>query len=75
MPDRMGKTTGDAFKIGENAIAPLIMQTFEGIPEELAVIHYQNLEKALKQTLLACVLELFQAGCRAAMRPRLPARR
>jgi hypothetical protein len=39
MPYRMGKAARDPFEIGENPIAPLIMQAVEGGTEELAVIH------------------------------------
>jgi hypothetical protein len=35
----MRKPAGDAFKVGENPVTPLIMQAVEGGAEELAVIH------------------------------------
>jgi hypothetical protein len=39
MPHRVRKAAGDALKIGENPVAPLIMQAVESGSEELAVIH------------------------------------
>jgi hypothetical protein len=41
----MRKPAGKAFEVGEDAVAPLIMQTAEGGTEELAVIHRKNLER------------------------------
>ncbi len=39
MPHRVRKPPGDAFKIGENPVTPLVMQAVEGGAEKLAVIH------------------------------------
>jgi hypothetical protein len=39
MPNGMGKPACDPFEIGENPVAPLVMQAAEGGTEELAVIH------------------------------------
>src|ERR1700739_2216521 len=39
MPYGVRKTPGDAFKIGENPVAPLVMQAVEGATEEFTVIH------------------------------------
>jgi hypothetical protein len=46
MPYRVGKPAGDTFQIGENPIAPLVMQAVESGAEKLAVIHRENLELA-----------------------------
>ncbi len=35
----MREPAGDAFEIGEDAVAALVMETAEGVTEELAVIH------------------------------------
>jgi hypothetical protein len=45
MPDRMRKSARDPLKIGENTVAPLVMQAAKGVTEELAVIHYRNLKR------------------------------
>ena len=42
MPDGVRKPAGDPLEIGENAIAPLVMQAIEGGTEELAVIHHET---------------------------------
>ena len=42
VPDRMREATRDALEIGENAIAPLVMEAIEGGTEELAIIHRQT---------------------------------
>ena len=39
MPNRMRKPARDPLEIGENPVAPLIVQAAEGGTEELAVIH------------------------------------
>src|SRR6476659_1486499 len=39
MPHRVRETARDPFEVGENPVAPLIMQAAEGSREELAVIH------------------------------------
>src|SRR6202521_538237 len=39
MPHRMRAPARDPFEIGENPVAPLVMQAVEGGTEELAVIH------------------------------------
>ena len=39
MPDGVGKPARDAFQIGKNPVAPLVMQAAEGDTEVLAVIH------------------------------------
>src|ERR1700686_1103321 len=39
MPHRMREPARDPLKVGENPVAPLIMQAAEGGREELAVIH------------------------------------
>jgi hypothetical protein len=38
----MGKPACDPLQVGENTIAPLIMQAAEGVTEELAVIHHET---------------------------------
>jgi hypothetical protein len=43
MPHRMREPARDPFEIGENPVAPLVMQAIEGGTEELAVIHRKNL--------------------------------
>jgi hypothetical protein len=35
----MGEPAGDPLEVGENPVAPLIMQAAEGTTKELAVIH------------------------------------
>jgi hypothetical protein len=35
----MGKAACDAFEVGKHAITPLVVQTVDGIAEELIVIH------------------------------------
>src|SRR5882672_3009506 len=42
VPDRMRETARDPLEIGENAVAPLIMQAAEGGAEEFAVIHHKT---------------------------------
>src|SRR5438309_9424610 len=39
VPHRVREATGDALEIGENPVAPLVMQAVEGGTEELAIIH------------------------------------
>jgi hypothetical protein len=39
MPHRVGKSARHSLKIGENPVAPFVMQAAEGGTEELAVIH------------------------------------
>ena len=39
VPERMREPAGDPFEVGENAVAPLVMQAVEGGTEEFAVIH------------------------------------
>jgi hypothetical protein len=36
------EATRDPFKVGENAVAPLVMQAIEGGAEEFAVIHHKT---------------------------------
>src|SRR5438876_10966234 len=43
MPHRMGEPARDPLEVGENPVAPLIMQAVEGGREEPAVIHRKNL--------------------------------
>src|SRR6202000_967783 len=45
MPHRMREPAGDPLEIGENPVAPFIMQTAEGGTEKLTVIHRKNLER------------------------------
>jgi hypothetical protein len=33
---------GNALKVGENAVAPLVMHAIEGGTEELAVVHHET---------------------------------
>ena len=40
----MREPAGDALEVGEDAVAPLVMQAVEGGTEELAVIHREDLE-------------------------------
>jgi hypothetical protein len=40
----MRKSPRNALQIGENAVAPFIMQTVEGGAEELGVVHRKNLK-------------------------------
>jgi hypothetical protein len=40
----MREPAGDAFEVGEHAVAPLIMQATKGGTEKLIVIHRDNLE-------------------------------
>src|SRR3989442_16007024 len=42
VPDRMRKASCDPLEIGENAVAPLVMQAAEGGAEEFAVIHHKT---------------------------------
>ncbi len=44
VPDRMRETACDPFKVGKNAVAPLVMQAVEGGTEKFAVIHHKDLE-------------------------------
>jgi hypothetical protein len=60
MPHRVREPAGDALEIGENPVAPLIMQAAEGGTEELAVIHRKDLERDLKPGRLEPFLERFQ---------------
>src|ERR1700757_2227760 len=39
VPHRVREPAGDTLEIGENPVAPLVMQAVEGGTEELAVIH------------------------------------
>src|ERR1700733_4541143 len=39
MPDRVREPGGDPLEVGEDAVAPLVMQAAEGGAEVLAVIH------------------------------------
>src|SRR5690242_3567650 len=41
VPNRMREPAGDAFEIGEDAVAALVMEAAEGVIEELAVIHHE----------------------------------
>ena len=45
MPGRVREPAGDPFQVGEDAVAPLVMQAAEGGSEVLAVIHRENLER------------------------------
>jgi hypothetical protein len=47
MPNRMRESAGDPLEVGEDPIAPLIMQAVEGGREEPAVIHRKNLKPKL----------------------------
>src|SRR5437868_9942557 len=42
MPDRVREAAGDPFEVGENAVAPLVMQAVEGGTEKFAVIHHKT---------------------------------
>ena len=44
MPHRVREPARDPLEVGENPVAPLIMQAVEGGREEGAVIHRKNLE-------------------------------
>ena len=56
----MRKPARDPLEIGENPVAPLVMQAVEGGTEELAVIHRKTLERKLKPERLRAFLERFQ---------------
>jgi hypothetical protein len=60
MPHRVREPACDPLEIGENPVAPLIMQAAEGGTEELAVIHRKNLERKLGPTWRRAFLERFQ---------------
>jgi hypothetical protein len=38
----MGKSSRDPFEVGEDAVAPLVMQEVEGGLEKFAVIHHKT---------------------------------
>ena len=42
MPHRVREAASDAFQIGKNPIAPFVVETIEGGPEKLAVIHRET---------------------------------
>jgi len=44
MPHRVREPARDPLEVGENPVAPLIMQAVEGGREEPAVIHRKNLK-------------------------------
>src|ERR1700716_3758691 len=48
MPHRMRETACDPLEIGENPVAPLVMQAVEGGTEELAVIQRKDPEQDLR---------------------------
>ncbi len=67
VPHGMGKPAGEPLQIGEDAIAPLVMQTVEGGTEELIVIHRKSRTEPERNRLrTGAFLELFQVGCRGA---------
>jgi hypothetical protein len=59
VPDRVREASGDALEIGENAVAPLVMEATEGGTEELAVIH----RKTWNRREFDLFLERFQLSC------------
>src|SRR4029450_6919247 len=65
MPHRMREPAGDPLEVGENPVAPLIMQAVEGGREEAAVIHRKNLNGSCNRGRLGPYLERFQDCCRA----------
>ena len=42
VPDRMREAARDPFEVGENAVAPLVMQAVESGTEKFAVIHHKT---------------------------------
>jgi hypothetical protein len=62
MPHRVGEAARDPLEIGENPVAPLVMQAAEGGTEELAVIHRKTWNGTWSG---AAFLERFKDGCRA----------
>jgi hypothetical protein len=46
VPGGGGEPAGDTLKIGENAVAPLVMKAIERVTEELAIIHDKIRKKA-----------------------------
>jgi hypothetical protein len=42
MPDRVREAARDPLEIGENPVAPFVMQAVEGGREEFAVIHHED---------------------------------
>jgi hypothetical protein len=42
VPERVREPAGDPFEVGENPVAPLVMQAVEGGTEKLAVIHRET---------------------------------
>ena len=42
VPDRMREAARDPLEVGENPVAPLVMQAAEGGGEEFAVIHHKT---------------------------------
>src|SRR6266436_272530 len=65
MPRRMREPAGDALEVGENPVAPLLMQAVKGDTEELAVIHRKNLKQDVMPERSKPFLERFQLCCRA----------
>src|SRR3954466_15482781 len=62
VPDRMRKPARDALEIGENPVAPLVMQAVEGGTEKLAVIHRKTWN-GTRPGAASAFLEPFQLCC------------
>src|SRR5665811_2264084 len=60
MPHRVREPAGDALEIGENPVAPLVMQAVEGGTEKLAVIHRKTWKRSVMPEWAAPFLEPFQ---------------
>src|ERR1700712_5919788 len=59
MPHRVREPAGDTLEIGENPVAPLIMQAAEGGREKLAVIHRQTWKAEREAGAASAFLERF----------------
>ena len=75
VPQRVRKPARDAFQIGENPVAVLVVQPPEGGTEELAIVHCvtrvrTKVEQA--EAGLRAFLERFQLGCRDRNRSACP---
>jgi len=56
----MRESAGDPLEVGENPVAPLIMQAVEGGRKEPVVIHRKNLKRKLELEARNPYLEPFQ---------------
>jgi hypothetical protein len=56
----MGKPARNAFEVGENPVAPLVMEAAEGGTEELAVIHRKTRNGSVRPEAASAFLERFQ---------------